>query len=92
MPFSAGGTTAGQRGGWYDLAWFAATHPSYNTEHLDVRLSHGGQMPEREHLTGDGLLKLATTVMATFAQEINETIRAPWYNSYYNNIVGGFQR
>ena len=48
---------------WYDLAWFAGNHPSYNAEHLEARLRQGGQLPEGEALTGEGFLKLAAKVI-----------------------------
>lgn len=38
---------------WYDLAWYAGTHPEYNLRHLEMRARQSGHWTKASQLTED---------------------------------------
>ena len=67
---------------WYDLAWYAGTHPEYNLRHLENRARQSGDWSGASHLTDEVVhamleSKLNSIDLAAAGDDVRPFLRDP---------------
>ena len=74
---------------WYDLAWYAGTHPEYNLRHLENRARQSGDWSGASHLTDEVVhamleSKLNSIDLAAAGDDVRPFLRDPYDLACWN--------
>ena len=81
---------------WYDLAWYAGTHPAYNLRHLERRARQSGDYSDAAPLTDDAVhamlaARLDRVDLAAAAEDVRPFLRDPndlscWSREFFSDV------
>lgn len=83
---------------WYDLVWYAATHPQLHLDHLIQRMFQSGDWEHGEPLTPEKFMDLAREAVDHLnvnqaRREVEPFVKTPesltvWSRAFFHDIVG----
>jgi hypothetical protein len=82
---------------WYDLVWYAATHPQLHLKHLEQRMIQSGHMEKKQRLTPGKLSAIAETVIERLdvsqaRREVEPFVKDPetlavWSRDFFRDVI-----
>ncbi len=82
---------------WYDLVWYAASHPQLHLKHLEQRMIQSGHMKKMERLTQEKLSTIAEKVIGKLdvdqaRREVEPFVKDPetlivWSRDFFRDVI-----